>query len=214
MLNEWGIWATSDGHIFRGAREMKQFPITCPHKYGKDKTYMGIAFTYKRQGHTLLVHRIVYAYFHGIAHKGLSIDHLDNNPFNNDIDNLEEIEQSENIHRRGIGRNQYNYLMSDEEILAMRKAKEDKKNRKVEIRKEIVEERNRLIWINERIRSLKDTKRKLTDEIKCYHKGCSRWSDLGYAIEYQCLWIDFYKKDAEEVKEKIQNLKKELKEIV
>lgn len=57
--------------------------------------YGHIRIRWKRAGRTLDVHRVVWALFYGRWPVG-TIDHLDNNPLNNRIENLRECSQSEN----------------------------------------------------------------------------------------------------------------------
>ena len=64
-------------------------------------------------------HRIVYESFYDECITGFEIDHLDNNPGNNDISNLEKVTKEENRRRRDLrlGR----HLLTDEEILDIQK---------------------------------------------------------------------------------------------
>lgn len=58
-------------------------------KYGKG------SYTYKSV--TLGVHRIVWVWYNGIQHEGMVIDHIDNDPLNNNLSNLQEITPAENL---------------------------------------------------------------------------------------------------------------------
>jgi len=46
------------------------------------------------------IHRIIWAMFNGTCEKTLSIDHIDGNPLNNNIDNLREVTHQENMWNR------------------------------------------------------------------------------------------------------------------
>jgi hypothetical protein len=51
-----------------------------------------------------LCHRIIYEAFNGLIKDGCVIDHIDSNPKNNFLENLQAISQSENIKRGQTGR--------------------------------------------------------------------------------------------------------------
>lgn len=71
------------------------------HKY-KNKIYSYDGYYYKTIN--LRVHRVVYAWFNDIAHSDLVIDHIDNNPFNNNLSNLQEITQKENLAKERLNK--------------------------------------------------------------------------------------------------------------
>jgi hypothetical protein len=50
-------------------------------------------------------HRAVYEAFHGPIEDDLVIDHIDSNPLNNNLENLQAITQSENLKRGRSGEN-------------------------------------------------------------------------------------------------------------
>lgn len=52
-------------------------------------------------------HRVLYAWYHGIAHKGLQILHIDGNSLNNNIENLKEDNVIANNRQRKGAKNQY-----------------------------------------------------------------------------------------------------------
>lgn len=57
-----------------------------------------LSINYKRK--SLKVHRIIYCFVHKDLNPNLTINHIDGNPSNNNIANLEQVSQSENnIHR-------------------------------------------------------------------------------------------------------------------
>lgn len=57
-------------------------------------------WTLKYFGIMLQIHRIVYAKFHGILEEDLVINHIDDNGYNNAIENLELVTQSKNNYHR------------------------------------------------------------------------------------------------------------------
>lgn len=121
---------TEDGKVFYKGKELHQYTATCKHKHGKDKKYPVLVIydpeLFKRQKEadskfktgqmSLLVSRIVYAWFNDICPAEYDVDHIDNNPFNNSITNLQLLTRKENLARR-LQRNQYNCHLTDEEIL-------------------------------------------------------------------------------------------------
>jgi hypothetical protein len=137
MLLEYGVThVTEDGRVFKGEAELKQSLFAKKGKYKNQKPYARIGFTDKTQKiynkkygenwycykSTLLpVHRIVYAWFKGCAPKAFDIDHKDNNPLNNHIDNLEALTRTENNQKKKYSRNQYTYNLTDAEIEEKRK---------------------------------------------------------------------------------------------
>lgn len=74
----------------------------CKHKYSSDKTYPIIVFSKgPRDGNlSVTVSRLVYAWFNDIVPEGYAVDHIDNNPFNNSLDNLQLLTDQENLEKR------------------------------------------------------------------------------------------------------------------
>lgn len=59
-----------------------------------DRYFKGY-FTYKKI--TIGVHRVVYAWFNNEIPEGMVVDHIDNNPRNNHLDNLQLLTPEENL---------------------------------------------------------------------------------------------------------------------
>lgn len=110
----------------KGFRLVKPHEVVTKHKYGKDLTYYYLAFNYKNRVFNISVADFTYAYHGKFLEEGQELDHIDNDPSNNVFDNLKAVSHSDNIKKRGIGRNKYTAGMSDEEVLALRE-----KNKKV-----------------------------------------------------------------------------------
>lgn len=68
----------------------------CKHKYTKDKVYRKFTFC----GKSFTVSRVVYAWYKGAIPSGYEVDHIDNDPFNNDLDNLRLATPEENLKKR------------------------------------------------------------------------------------------------------------------
>lgn len=142
MLLQYGITnITEDGRIFKGNVELKPCTIIRKYKYSKkqlkyqfiqiiDKTcklnidkYFKGYYNYKST--LIAVHRAVYAWYNGIAHQGMDICHLDDNPENNHLSNLKEGSRLENIRQRKFGRNQHTYMYSDDELIDFRNKRKE-----------------------------------------------------------------------------------------
>lgn len=96
-------------------REIKKF-----HKYGKDKSYLATIISVDNKPKSLLLSRVLYAWFKGDIPDGYDVDHIDNNSMNNSLDNLQLLTREENLKKRGLGRNQYNVDWSEDKIKTYR----------------------------------------------------------------------------------------------
>lgn len=92
-------YATRDGNIIN----MNKKNIMRPEHSGN---YLRIHAAYGINKH-LLVHRIVWEAFNGEIKDGYDIDHIDGNPHNNALENLEMVTHQENIKRRDMD---YSYV--------------------------------------------------------------------------------------------------------
>ena len=95
---------TEDGnHIYKGDKELKQYCYKDGYKrvqlYDKDLYKLLYPLTKDPASGLIVfgVHRVVYAWFNGIANSEYVIDHKDNNKSNNHIDNLQELTPTQNI---------------------------------------------------------------------------------------------------------------------
>lgn len=129
-LQELGInEVTEDGRIFCNGKEKTSYVVSCKHKHGQDKSYPVIGI-YDPEYHQLkckegkkgnpgirliLVSRIVYAWFKDICPGEYDVDHKDNNPFNNSLNNLQLLTRKENLARRPQ-RNQFTCKLSEEQL--------------------------------------------------------------------------------------------------
>jgi hypothetical protein len=83
---------SADG-VVRNRRLKKPIGIVNNHGY----------LRFGASGRIYYVHRIVYEAFYGLIKDGYVIDHIDSNPLNNAISNLQCISQSENAKRGKTG---------------------------------------------------------------------------------------------------------------
>lgn len=72
------------------------------HKYTNDKAYQIVSFAYNQQHISLPLARIVYAWFNEKVPNGFVVDHIDNDPFNNQLDNLQLLTQEQNLIKRFV----------------------------------------------------------------------------------------------------------------
>ena len=128
------VYVTEDGDVYtyNGKEVIKKTPfeVIAKRKYSTNKKrYLYVDFYNPLTCKNLRIalHRIVYAWFNGVARAGMTIDHIDNNELNNNINNLREMSLEENLSRKKVSRNQYNWDLSDEEILSRRYEKKYRK---------------------------------------------------------------------------------------
>lgn len=116
MLLEWGIWGvqwieeTGEWKITRywyknkSRRKHIQYlrisKAVCKHKYTKDKEYPVVVFSYKNKSKCIPLSRLIYVWHKGDIPEGMEVDHIDNNQFNNHIDNLQLLTPEENRAKR------------------------------------------------------------------------------------------------------------------
>ena len=90
-------------------RPIKYSITTTKHKYGKDMSYeVAILYNYETKKYiSYTKQQLLYIWYKGDIPKGYDIDHIDNNPLNNDINNLQLITRAENLRKRKVQSNQY-----------------------------------------------------------------------------------------------------------
>lgn len=99
-------------------RELK--PVINKHKPGKysgyGKEYYLITWSNKMKTWCFPLARIIYVYFGPDEEldPAYDLDHKDNNPFNNDITNLQPLTRSENIGKRYMAYNQWTYVTPEQ----------------------------------------------------------------------------------------------------
>ena len=81
-------------------RPVRSHTVTAVHKYTRNKTYPVINWSVNNKLFSVTVGRLVYAWFKGEVKADMDIDHIDNNPFNNKPENLQQITRLENIRKR------------------------------------------------------------------------------------------------------------------
>lgn len=147
-LLEYGITnVTQDGRVFKGDKECSYYKIPYKQKAkGTVRHYLAIQVydkdLYQKQKQegakycvgikNILLHRVVYAWFYDICPRELDIDHIDNNPFNNAITNLQALTRLENNRRKSSQRNQHNYKWTEEQMKEYKETQEEWKRKEAE----------------------------------------------------------------------------------
>lgn len=88
-------YATKDGRIINVSKNIE----LRPEKTGNYYRFKG---SYNLGGKHFLVHRAIWEAFNGLIPEGMDIDHIDGNPHNNALSNLQAITHRENIFKRNI----------------------------------------------------------------------------------------------------------------
>ncbi len=72
---------------------------------------------FKQKGQLHYLHRLVYEHFVGEIPQGLEIDHIDENPQNNNVNNLQVITRRENINKHWYPNRKTNLRLHRDEII-------------------------------------------------------------------------------------------------
>lgn len=109
--NQWWI----DRYVYNKRNKVfnhVHIPVTyarCKHKYTQDKIYPKVTFLNDTQYKSYPLARFLYAWFKGDINDGMVVDHIDNNPFNNSLDNLRLVTAKENIEKRYLDNPNMNF---------------------------------------------------------------------------------------------------------
>ena len=93
----------------------KRVTMIRKHKYAPDKIYVGYSWSHKNKVFAVTESRLIYAYFIGDIPENYDIDHIDNNPYNNKLNNLRLLTREENLRKRFLDnvdncKNQWDYI--------------------------------------------------------------------------------------------------------
>lgn len=203
---------TEDGKVTYKGKVLKEYKATCKHKHGKDKTYPVVSVydpeLYKDQKakgkdcpgiRLLLLSRVVYAWFNEVCPSEYDVDHIDNNPFNNNISNLQLLTRKENLDKH-LSRNNHTCHLTDEQLKYFNEQKMSYEHMISEARQSIEEEKDEinkiqrdLDYYTEICKNIKDYK--LYKEVKEYYRD--RMSEHKEALkrhrEYWHYWCKAYK---------------------
>lgn len=168
-LDKHGITVTEDGRVFKNGKEKKQFAMKTKHPLGKDKSYPAIgiydAELYKERGqmtNILLVSRVAWAFWYGIAPSDLEIDHKDHNSWNNCISNLQILDRAANNRRKPRQGNQFLVNLNDEEYFKYKATKS-------KLQEDVKTYRANMKACSMALKTLKEDYRE--DLAKCVHKS-------------------------------------------
>ncbi len=81
-------------------RDLTINEAVCKHKYTNEKRYPIVTFSAYGKTYSCPLSRIVYAYLKGTIPANYDVDHIDNNQFNNELDNLQLLTRKENLAKR------------------------------------------------------------------------------------------------------------------
>ena len=121
---EWWIdryWYVGGGR----KKEHKRVKVTCAvckHKYGATQYYPKVTFSADGKSYSISLSRFLYAWFYGEVEEGMVVDHIDNNTFNNSLNNLQVLTYEENLAKRftddpSNAHNQYELINRSKEAL-------------------------------------------------------------------------------------------------
>ncbi len=67
--------------------------------------YYKITLSKNNKRKTIQLHRLIYEIYNGVIPEKMQVDHIDNNPQNNNIENLRLANHSENQHNQKVNKN-------------------------------------------------------------------------------------------------------------
>lgn len=102
----------------RGWSKLNSRPNVTKHPKGikKECVYIMVSwsdYARSKKQWSIPMQRLLYAWFHGTAHAGLEIMHIDGNSLNNKVSNLKEGTHEENLAQRTGAINQYGLRKRD-----------------------------------------------------------------------------------------------------
>ena len=150
--NEWIIerdWFKNNSKTIKDHAILKVSTIVREHKYGQTKIYPKVQFNYKGKSYSFPLSRFVYTWFIRDIPDGYVVDHIDNDPFNNNIDNLQILTIEGNLAKRYTDNpnnayNQWAYMDDFDRVCDLYQRRAKKKMKEIKdsleaIRKEIEE---------------------------------------------------------------------------
>ena len=148
MLKKYGITEVKKtGQVFSNGKLVRQGLLTARHPYGKDKIYISIYFTDRTQPKktyrvkyktksgvktrlatyyptkNIPLARVVLAWFNGVIESNMDADHIDGDPYNNNLSNLRAVTRKENLLNRA--KTQREIMI---EYWKLKKEKEEREN--------------------------------------------------------------------------------------
>ena len=107
-------WYKNNSKTIKETRTLPIYVIKGKAKYVQPKEYLKVSFSYKGEQRDLPLHRLVWAWCRGPVPEGYEIDHINNNSFDNRLENLQLLTTYENKKKRwsnpSNGKNQWEYM--------------------------------------------------------------------------------------------------------
>lgn len=100
---EWWVdryWIVSGSVKEKVHKKLKITEVVCKHKYSGEKRYPAVGFSYESKPVVIPLGRLIYCWFLDDIPAGMDVDHIDNNPFNNRLENLQLLTREENLAKR------------------------------------------------------------------------------------------------------------------
>ena len=93
-------WYKNNSKTIKEVKSLKILKVKGVTKYATPKVYLKVSFNYRGTNFSFPLHRLVWAWHNGEVPDGYEVDHIDNNPFNNSLDNLQLLTTLENRRKR------------------------------------------------------------------------------------------------------------------
>ena len=103
-------YSRNNRSLKRSLKVLKPQIIGRKHPYGKPCMYKAYIFHENGKNYTISEHRLVYAWFIDDIPAKYDVDHIDGDPMNNRLDNLQLLTRKENLARRTLTQTEINNL--------------------------------------------------------------------------------------------------------
>lgn len=103
-------YSRNNRSLKRSLKVLKPQTIGRKHPYGKPCMYKAYIFHENGKNYTISEHRLVYAWFKDDIPAKYDVDHIDGDPMNNRLDNLQLLTRKENLARRTLTQTEINNL--------------------------------------------------------------------------------------------------------
>jgi hypothetical protein len=210
-LQQHGIVDVSKDGVVTGVKgEKKVFTITTKHPYGKDKSYHAITVydsdLYKEKGYggirTLLLSRVMYAWYHDVCPEDFDVDHIDNNSLNDTLDNLRLLSRGDN-NRRHKPRNKILANIPEEELEKYFSAMKNFEEECNKTRAKIYNLKAYKLYIENELKYIKSEFKKQELKFEAYLNLTAYWKDV----------YDIAKNDLKIERDNLSELKKHASEF-
>lgn len=204
-LQQLGIADVSKDGVVTGVNgKVKKISInTKPHPFGKDKIYHVVAVydkdLYREKGYggtrTLMLSRVMYAWYYGVCPEDFDVDHIDNNSLNDTLDNLRLLSRGDN-NRRHKPSNKILANMPEEELEKYLDGMKEYKKKIDELREEIYSLKSQKLQVESLLKDIKSKFKK--QELK---------------FEEYLNWKASLENDYDEIKLDLRTARDELRDI-